>query len=76
MFHNVFKVVLYDGRNLFARFSGDDARFSWQAQHFGDLRHFAWQEQHFGRDLLRFFFANHIGQVVTTCKLRGRRGTW
>ena len=55
MLHNVFKVLLYDGRNLFARFSEDDARFSWQAQHFGDLRHFAWQEQHFGRDVLRFF---------------------
>ena len=35
VFHNVSKIVLFDRRETFASFSGDDINFSRQAQHFG-----------------------------------------
>ena len=59
----VSKVVFYDRRNTFARFSEDDFHFSWHAE--------------FGRVHVACFLRialSGLHQVVTTCKLRGRRG--
>ena len=75
MFYNVSKVC--DRCSSFASFSEDELHL--QAQNFGDLhRHFAWQAQqaqHLRRvvwHILGIAFSG-LRQVLTTCKLWGRR---
>jgi len=55
MFHNEWKIVVCDRRNIFA-----SLHFAWQAQHFGELRrYFAWQAQRLRRVVLHVF-TNYI----------------
>ena len=65
IFHNVSEVALCDMHNTFARFSEDELQVSWQAQHSSAL------------DVWCFLpiALSGLRQVVTTCKLRGARGT-
>ena len=75
--HNVSKVVLCDRRISFASFSEDELHL--QAQNVDLHRHFAWQAQqaqHLRRvvwHILRIAVSG-LRQVLTTCKLCGRRG--
>ena len=76
----VSKVVFCDRRNTFASFSEDELHLSWLAQNVEHVHlHFAWQVQHFRRVVLHaclwWIALSGLCEVVTTCKLRGRRGT-